>query len=467
MFSRRVLLGGIAAGAIAAPAYGFGISRLGAGFGRAGALRRKAAIAFSPGTLSAVKYWIDAGLITGVTDGSNITTAKLVDQSLSALGALATATATIYRANGGNGKPAVEFDGSTSVIVSPTFSVATNRREFIVLKPIAFTNQHYLSDGGALDQGSLFASNGTAFGQAFAANTLGTPVPLWGGWENGVYVLIDLVTNGASSSLQVSGQTLKTGNITTAGTKTKATLGAPGNLLGGFFGNLQVAEYIIADSTLTAPQATQIRNYLLAKHAIVTRKFLICDGNSLTLGTGSTGGTNGWPVQIIPLLTGGSGTWRVLNNGVGGQVTTAMDTQASTGGANTTDGYLGFYARTVVVGWEVSNDIIAGTSAATAYSNYTTFWANRLAANAAAKRVAVTCMKRTDMTGPQETARQTVNANILANWPTFADALIDPTADARLNDPTNLTFFADGIHLTDAGYAIFSGLMATAINAFG
>lgn len=446
------------------------MTRFRVGAGRA--LLKSGLVAFSPSSLSAVKYWIDAGKITGVTDGTNIATTNLTDQSLSALGALNTATNAVYRTNGGNGKPAVEFNGTDSVIISPTFSVATNRREFIVLKPITYTNQHYLSDGGALDQGSLFANNGTAFGQAFAANTLGTPVPLWGGWENNVYVLIDLVTNGASSSLQVSGQTLKTGNITAAGTKTKATLGAPGNLLGGFFGNLQVAEYIIADSTLTAPQATQIRGYLTNKHALITRKFLICDGNSLTLGTGSTGGTNGYPVQIIPLLTGGSGTWRVLNNGVGGQTTPQMDTQASTGGANTTDGYLGFYARTVVVGWEISNDIVTNNlqnagGGTTAYNNVVTFFTNRRAAGATASLVVVTCMKRTDMTAPNETARQAANASILANSATFADGVYDPTADARLNDPTNLTYFADGIHLTDAGYAIFSAGLASVINAFG
>lgn len=429
---------------------------------------------FNPGSLTAVKYWLDAGTIAGVADGAAITAAKWVDQSLSAKGALATATNGIYRAVGGTGKPAVEFNGTTSVCVSPALSVATPRRVFLVAKylgslAVGSQTQKFVLDGGALNQGSLIWDSGPAAAGGYAAvdaDSQNSGTALFAGLENIGY-LFDMIANGASSSLQVSNQTLKAAAFANAATYTAITLGAPGNLLGGFFGNQQVAELIVCDSTLTGPQATQIRSYLIAKHSIITRKLLICDGNSLTVGQGSTGGVNGWVTQIAPLLSGGAAAWNILNNGTSGQTTPQMDTQASPGGGiATTDVRLGFYAKTIVTGWEITNDILTNSvSAATGFANVQAFFNHRRAASAAAKLVVMTCLPRTTITGANETARQTINANIVANFATFADAILDVASLPNLTDPTNVTYYADGTHLTDAGYAIIAAALAPILNA--
>jgi lysophospholipase L1-like esterase len=424
---------------------------------------------------SAIQYWLNAGTITGVADGSNIAASNWVDGSQSNLGALATATNAIYRATGANGKPTVEFNGSTSVCVSPAMSVATPRRVFMVMNYLGAVasgaqDSKYIFDGGALDQGSLLfaASNAAAGGYAaIDGDTLSSGAALWAGLENRNY-LVDVVVNGASSTIQVDSQNTKTGNFTHAATYTAMTLGAPGNQLSGYFGNLQIAELILCDGTLTAAQATQIRNYLNAKYSLLTRNFLICDGNSITSGTGSTNGTNGWPVQIAPLLTGGSSKWFIQNNGVGGQTTPQMDTLASPGGgAGTTDVRLGFYTKTIVTGWEITNDIVTNNvSAATGYSNIVTFFNHRRSANAAAKLVVMTCLPRTTITGANETTRQTINSNITTNWASFADAVLDVANLTHLTDPTNATYYADGTHLTDAGYAVVAAALAPIVNGF-
>lgn len=420
--------------------------------------------AFNPASLSAVKYWLDASAITGVADGGAVTAAKLADKSQFARGALATATALTYRATAGNGgRPAVEFDGSTSVAVSPAFAVASPKRVYLVVSPVAWADQKYVLDGNALDQGSIIHRAGSGNFNAVGLNNL-TVVAPWTGIENGIFYLYDARFQGAASPLQVSGQVIETGTTST-GAYAAITIGAPGNQLGGFFANIRFQELIVTDGSETAPQATQIRNYLISKNQLVTRKLLLADGNSLTLGTGSTGG-NTYPVQLQPLLTGGAGTWNVVNQGVGGQTTPQMDTQASGAGPQSTDTQLGFYARTVVIGWEITNDLVTNSvSAATGYANVQAFFNHRRAANAAAKLVVLTCLPRTTITGTNETSRQTINANIVANWATFADALVDAASIPLLSDPTNLTYYADGTHLTNAGYALVAAAMAPVVNA--
>ena len=53
---------------------------------------------------------------------------------------------------------------------------------------------------------------------------------------------------------------------------------------------------------------------------------------------------------------------------------------------------------------------------------------------------------------------------IRANWATYADALADLGANANLQNSANLTYFnADGVHLTDAGYAVVTSIIDAAI----
>ena len=64
--------------------------------------------------------------------------------------------------------------------------------------------------------------------------------------------------------------------------------------------------------------------------------------------------------------------------------------------------------------------------------------------------------------------RVAYNALITAGWPEFADGLFDVGADATLgvlnsNPGTGTTYFADGFHLTTAGYTVVAGLVQTAI----
>ncbi|WP_079570781.1 SGNH/GDSL hydrolase family protein [Bradyrhizobium erythrophlei] len=423
-------------------------------------LKSGVAAAFSPGSLTGVKYWLNAGSITGVADGGSVTAAKWVDGSLSVKGALASATGLIYRANGG--QPAVEFDGTASVAVSPTVSIAANRRVFVVFKSLGVNgsglNPHYIIDGAALNQGAINYSNSDIeyAGIGLDGGSVAQTVCI----QQNKPSLIDAVFNGASSSLQVDGQTVQAGT-STASTYTAITIGAPGNQLAGYFTNIQVLELIVCDSTLTAPQATQIRTYLNSKYSLVTPKAIWCLGDSLTYGTNAVNPIGGYPSQLQAAYGMAAS---VLNYGVAGTTVAQIDANSAT--YNDLDPK--YFTRSVYVGWGGTNDIQAGTSGATTHASLVTMFNNRRAAMPTEKLVVVTCMARGPFTGAQETERLALNTLIRANWATYANALVDVTTDARLQTPTNTTYFAgDTIHLTDAGYGVVMGMVKPVIDGFG
>lgn len=116
--------------------------------------------------------------------------------------------------------------------------------------------------------------------------------------------------------------------------------------------------------------------------------------------------------------------------------------------------------RQIAMLWEITNDIaIAGVNAATGYANVQDWCA---VMRGHGYRVAVaTCIARGDAgwTAGMEATRLAINASIVANWPTFADALIDLAADPRLQDPNDTDyFFIDKIHPNDGGHAVVAEL---------
>ncbi len=190
---------------------------------------------------------------------------------------------------------------------------------------------------------------------------------------------------------------------------------------------------------------------------------LVCVGNSLTLGTGSTAG-NDYPNLLYYLLnnviyenvyslsTAGSTTPNLIAAFLSRPDTYYRDT------SNTIDLY---------IAWEVTNDLFFGASAATAYANYVT-WCN-MARAAGFKVIAMTVLPRSNAGTPVNfpTSRATVNTNIRNNYLTFADALADVAADSRIGDDgdeNDLTYYtSDKVHMNDAGYAVVAGIVKNTI----
>ena len=137
--------------------------------------------------------------------------------------------------------------------------------------------------------------------------------------------------------------------------------------------------------------------------------------------------------------------------------------------------------RTMLIAWGGTNDLYFGASAATAYSNIKTYAQARK--NAGWRVVILSILPRTAGSPPAsfETDRQTVNAALLADFPiatgqtnitsggAYADYLINIGADTTIGlagQTTNTTYYADLVHLTNAGYAIVADYVKRAIQLF-
>jgi hypothetical protein len=187
---------------------------------------------------------------------------------------------------------------------------------------------------------------------------------------------------------------------------------------------------------------------------------IVCDGNSLTLGPG--GGVIPYPTQLGTLI--GDSTYTIVNNGVGGETTPAMNTFAVN---NTDPRFTCRLRRQLALGWEITNDVFFGASANTAYSNIVQYSLSRRAVGW--KVVAFTFLSRSNSGTPVgfNATRATVNARIRQNWRTWADALCDVAADPRIGPDgaeTQPAFF-DGslVHLNTLGMSIVAQLALNAI----
>lgn len=183
---------------------------------------------------------------------------------------------------------------------------------------------------------------------------------------------------------------------------------------------------------------------------------VVCDGNSLTRGSGAVP----YPALLSAML--GSG-WTVENLGVDGQDTLDMSADAAVqiDAQLLAPGYTG----TVVVAMEIGNDITQlGTSASAAVRRFWTYCDARRANGW--KVVAVTVLPRSDLA---EADRRAVNSALRAGWADHADALADVAADTRMGESGDNLDTAycgsDAVHLVTLGNAVIAANVRTAIES--
>lgn len=216
----------------------------------------------------------------------------------------------------------------------------------------------------------------------------------------------------------------------------------------------------------TLANDVDILGFLLRRRAVALK--LVADGNSLTVGQGSTGGQD-YLQQLKTLLTDTApkviADPVLANFGVGGQTTDAMIADAATQ-IDTTLAAVGTYSAQVLLGWEGTNDLYFGATAQDAYDDLATYYAARKAAGWRVLAFTITPRSNSGTPSDFETKRQQVNALLRANWPAFADGLVDVAADHRIGREgaeTDTTYYTDLVHMTNAGYAVVAELASAAV----
>lgn len=125
---------------------------------------------------------------------------------------------------------------------------------------------------------------------------------------------------------------------------------------------------------------------------------------------------------------------------------------------------------------ELSNSILGGASLATVQADFRAAMAEARALGFD-DIVTTTCMARIDITGAAEVVRAAANAWLASDWVTEGiDALVNmhtatvidgQSCPATLLDPTDVTYFVDGIHLTVTGLPIWAEQFRVRLTALG
>jgi lysophospholipase L1-like esterase len=177
-----------------------------------------------------------------------------------------------------------------------------------------------------------------------------------------------------------------------------------------------------------------------------TNPQVICDGDSLTAGSGIVN-SGIYPFQLWQDLAASG--YIVWNEGTSGDTLANMITNAA---ANVDVDYAATHSANIVVIWAGTNDVNGTTSLATMQTNIQTYCNARRAVGW--KVVVVNMLPRATFDAGREAIRVAYNTWLSSNWSFFADGYADVAAEANLQNTADTTYFTDGTHLTAAGYTI-------------
>jgi lysophospholipase L1-like esterase len=225
-------------------------------------------------------------------------------------------------------------------------------------------------------------------------------------------------------------------------------------------GNFQALAFAFYNSALSSTQVTSLQSRFTNAFNVTTTfdTMVVTDGDSIMQGTDSTLGQNE-TTQIYSLL---KRPVRLMNYGVFG---TTLQSIAALGSGRVSISNAGWTQTTKVYLQEAGiNDFSASRTDVQVETDIQT---NVTALTGAGYCVVLrTITPSGSITGQKETYRQSYNTWLRANYLTIgATALSDVVSDSRLQDSSNTTYFGDGLHLTNAGYAVAASYDATAINS--
>jgi lysophospholipase L1-like esterase len=233
--------------------------------------------------------------------------------------------------------------------------------------------------------------------------------------------------------------------------------GAAYSALNSYNSNPIFREYALIDHAASDVEIAQYWRYIAAP----TETSVYCFGDSITFGSQATtdatlGTANGYPQKLQEL-----GASRVVTNwGKVADKTSQILFRV--------DSSLKYFlprnrgAKCVAVVLAGANDLIATTdSGAVIYSRIVQVCSS-LRRYGCGTIIVCTVTASTSITGGRETARQELNALILSRSGVDFSVASNIAARTNLSNPNNATYYADGLHPTDAGYVeIATGIDAS------
>ena len=372
-----------------------------------------------------------------------------------------------------NGLPVVTFAGKYLTCINSPFPTASGASHEYTVAAVVYPTSFNM---GVICAGTLGGTSNRSFvgtgsgnlivyqGANAAASLQGFPNTAW-------YSMIGTYSKNQQMAARVwmSGIIVGSGQASNDVLDPALQIGAVAAGVSTFSGNM--AEIIVFNRKLSDGEVLTVHNYFAGRYGIIPLSqvpFIVFEGNSLTYGQNASSGQGGvtgtvYPGVVMSALSGGP----FVGTNVGISGTTTQQIMARALGRVT--GLAGPGRRSILCFWEITNDLVGnynngsyGVNAQTqAYSNVVNYCQTQR--QSGYRVVVFTCLPRS-VGGNFETDRLAVNSLIRSNWATFADTLADVGSDAvigQLSTTSNATYYnADGIHLTDAGYAIVANSYA-------
>ena len=417
--------------------------------------RRKAFAVPTPDTLTGLVTWMRASDLVGVVaDGDPIDT--WTDRMGNGNATAVTTARPLFRATGFNGRPGIEFTSTDAFTFSKT--VSSDWTVIAVVMPNNYSAHRLWSHNSAGSFGTTPYFSVQTSGKL--TNSSGTGTPLAESFDaieiDYPYIHTCTMDSGGSTGPrnQYFNRTLSHTATVNNFNYVVTTLGNGGaNQWLGFMG-----EYLIYDHDLTDAELNTVYAYLESRWACQHR-YIICDGDSLTRGHSASAGAE-YPTVLKNSISAPGYT--VKNYGVDSQtiadVASDVATQADRYAVRTS-------GENVYVAWVGTNDLFTGRTAAQVKTDYAALCTARQAAGF--RVVACTIMNHAITGSWTQADADDVNTYIRANYTSWADDLADIQANANLQTTTDTTYFqADGVHLTDAGYAIVADIVKSALTTW-
>jgi lysophospholipase L1-like esterase len=221
----------------------------------------------------------------------------------------------------------------------------------------------------------------------------------------------------------------------------------------------------------TTGEVKQALDYIAEQYGVLQDNgTFVCAGDSITDGIGATDPVlDPWPELISNGLIAEGWGHRFRNGGVGGVTAATFVSQIDTASDLTTvhyQGYPGGTRKNVLVIWMGTNDLYNGgtevgmPTAATVHGYNQTMCSNY---RGEGWKVLVITMTPRETHAGFDAARDEFNNLIIANWSTYADAMVDvgnhpPFAKVAGALPVEY-FGTDSVHPNTAGYAVIRTLI--------
>jgi len=391
----------------------------------------------------------DAGGTTVLTDGQEILRAN--DQ-IGAVNATATATnGLVYVANMWNGFPGWRSNDTSNDKLTATNALASGYGNASFYVVISMPTQN---------ADTVVAIGGSDWYLLKTAETMGANL---GDLTDAQTDLPEIISNFGVLWVTYDGTTRRVGfnghylDEAASGTLAPGADLLIGALGAGDFGNDDAfGEVVTCNVAHTIDESKAVVSQLLNLYGI--HSTLTCDGNSLMMGTGSEALTKhgtcvGAQLQaLLPQTV-------FANYGIGGQTTTNMNSDRD---ATTLKTVMPLSDKNICFLWEATNEIEAGTSAASTYANLVTYAA---AMQAVGFKVIVGTVLDRDWASDdaaKDAVRLQVNSMIRAQGLDDFDGIVDFETVPELTDCSDTDYFqTDAIHLNEDG----AGLAAAKIAA--